>query len=73
MPFCSTMDGPRDYRTKWSKSEKDEHHMISLISEITKKWYKWLYLQNRNRLTNFENKFIVQRRKVGGDKWRVWD
>ena len=21
--FCSNMDGPRDYRTKWSKSERE--------------------------------------------------
>ena len=66
MPFCSNMDGPRDYHTKWSKSEKEKHHMISLIPEIKKKWYKWLHLQNRNRLTNFENKFIIQRGKVVG-------
>ena len=24
------MDGPLDYHTKWSKSEKDKNHMISL-------------------------------------------
>ena len=26
---------------------------------IFKKWYKWTYLQNRNTLTDFENKFMV--------------
>ena len=30
MPFAD-MDGPRDYHTKCSKSEKDKHHMRSLI------------------------------------------
>ena len=30
----SNMDRPRDYRTIWSKSEKDEYHMMSLICEI---------------------------------------
>ena len=30
--ICSNMDGPRDYHTKWSKSEKkDKYHIISLI------------------------------------------
>ena len=24
--ICSNMDGPRDYYTKWSKSEKDKEH-----------------------------------------------
>ena len=26
--ICSNMDGPRDYYTKWSKSEKDKYYMI---------------------------------------------
>ena len=26
--ICSNMDGPREYRTKWSKSEKDKYYMI---------------------------------------------
>jgi len=30
----SNMDRPRDYHTTWSKSEKDEYHMVSLICEI---------------------------------------
>ena len=29
--ICSNMDGPRDYHTQWSKSDKDKYHMISLI------------------------------------------
>ena len=31
----SNMDGPRDYHTKWSKSEKERQiHMISLMCGI---------------------------------------
>ena len=26
--ICCNMNGPRDYHTKWSKSEKDKYHMI---------------------------------------------
>ena len=26
--ICSSMDGPRDYHTKWSKSEQDKYHII---------------------------------------------
>ena len=33
--ICSNMDGPRDYHTKWSKSDKDKY-MISLICGISK-------------------------------------
>ena len=53
------MDGPRDYQTKWSKSEKNKYYIISLIADSKKKWYKWTYLQTRNRLTDIENKFMV--------------
>ena len=32
--ICSSMDGLRDYHTKWSKSDKDKYHMISLLCGI---------------------------------------
>ena len=28
--ICSNMDATRDYHAKWTKSEKDKYHMISL-------------------------------------------
>ena len=31
---CSNMDGPRDDHTKWSRSDKDKYHMISLVCGI---------------------------------------
>ena len=34
--ICSNMDGPRDYHTKWSKSEKDKYHKTSFICGILK-------------------------------------
>ena len=46
------------YRTKWSKSEKNKCHMISLICGICKKKkkrYRWIYLHKRNRLTDIED------------------
>ena len=64
--ICSNMDGPKDYHTKWSKSEKDKFHMISLICGILKKkWYKWTYLQNRMTVTELENELMVTK----GDGW----
>ena len=30
MPFAATLAGLRDYHNKWSKTEKDKYHMISL-------------------------------------------
>ena len=44
-----------------------KHHMISPICRILKKkGYKWTYLQNRNRLTNFEHELVVTK----GDRFR---
>ena len=63
----SNMDGPRDYRTTWSKSDGgrqipyDTAHMWNL-----KKWYKWTYLQNRNRLTDIKDKLMVTKGDRGG-------
>ena len=57
--ICSNMDGPRDYHTKRSKSDKDKYHMISPIGGIFKKWYKWTDIQNRNRPTDIEHKLMV--------------
>ena len=39
-----------------------------------KKRYKWTYLQNRNRVTDVENKFRVSKGERGGrDKLGGWD
>ena len=32
--ICAHMDGPGDYRTKWSQTEKDKYHMRSLVHGI---------------------------------------
>ena len=66
--FCNNMDGPTDYHTKWSKSERE----IQISYDITymlnlKKWYNWTYLQNRNRLTNIENKLMVTKGEMWGE------
>ena len=38
-------------------------------------WYKWTYLQDKNRPTDFENKLMVIKRErcKGRDKLGVWD
>ena len=71
--ICSNMDGPRDYHTEWSQTEKGKYHMIWLICGILKKRYKWTYLQNRNRVKDVENKLMVTRGKWGKDKLGDWD
>ena len=37
-----------------------------------KKWYKWTYLQNRNRVTDREKKFMATKMKErGGINWEI--
>ena len=63
----SSLASQSDDHIKWSKSEKDKHHDITYVTSIwnLKKGYKWIYLQNRKRLTDFENKLMVTK----GDRW----
>jgi len=39
--------------------------MVSLLCEIFKKWYKWTYLQNKNRLTDLQKELMVTRGEGG--------
>ena len=40
----SNMDGPRDYHTKWSKSDRERQILNDISSMWTlKKWYKCTY------------------------------
>ena len=34
--ICSNMSGHRDHHTKWTMSDKDKYHTISLLCEILK-------------------------------------
>ena len=57
------MDGPGDYHTKWSKSDKERQisYGIAYMWNLKKQLYRWTYLQNRNRLTDLENELMVTR------------
>ena len=47
--------------------------MISFVCGILKTCYKWTYIQNRNKLTDTENKLTVAKEEVGArDKLGVW-
>ena len=71
--ICSNMDGPRDYHTKWCKSDRGRQisYDITYMWNL-KKWYKWTYTQNINRLTDIENKLMATKGE-GGVKLGVWD
>ena len=69
------MDRSRDCHTEWSKSDRERQ----LSYDIACMWnlktlYKWIYLQNRNRVTDVENKLMVAKGdRRGRDKLGVWD
>ena len=70
MPFAATwMD--LDIIILSEVNQTDKYHMISHIWNL-KKWYKWTYLQSRNRLTNIENKLMVTKGERRGWKLGVW-
>ena len=73
--ICSNTDGPRDYHAKWSKSDREGQisYDITYMWNL-KKWYKWTYLQNRNRVTDVENKLMdIGGEGEGRDKVGDWD
>ena len=48
-----------------SQKEKDSYHMYHLYVE-SEIWHKGTYWQNRNRLIELENKFMVTKGERGG-------
>ena len=52
--FCSNMEGPRDYHSKWSKP-KINTKWYHLYVEY-KTWYKWTYFKNTYILTDKRRK-----------------
>ena len=59
------MDGPKDYHTKWSKSDRERQILydITYMWDLKKKCYR--HLQNRNRPTDVEKKFMVTKGERG--------
>ena len=63
--ICSNMDATRDSHTKWSKSErKTSYTMWYHLCVESKIWHKWTFLQNRNRITDIENRPVVAKVEV---------
>ena len=72
MEYCSAIKKNKmvPYAATWIHLEivipsevrqKDKHHMILLQCGIFKKEHRWIYLQNRNRVADVENKLTVTR------------
>ena len=68
--ICSNMGGPRDYHTKSVRQRKTNTIWYHLYAEFK---MTHMNLQNRNRLTDTENKLMVTKWEGGKDKLGVWD
>ena len=75
MPFVATWMDLEIIILSEVKSDRERQISYDITSMWNlKKWYKWTYLQNRNRLTDMENKLMVTKGERGGrDKLGVWD
>ena len=52
------------------QTEKDKYDITYMW--ILRKWYTWTYLQNRNRVTDVENKLMVTKgERGGGINWEI--
>ena len=60
MPFCSNMDGPRDYHTKRNKSDRGRQIPFNII-------YMWNLIDTnvliKQKQTHFKNIFMVTKEK----------
>ena len=66
------MDGPGDYHTQWSKSEKDKRHMLSLYVE-SRNTNEPVYKTKQNRKTqDLENRVVVAKGE-GGEGGKDWE
>ena len=65
--ICSDMDRPRDNHTEWSKSDRERKisYDNAYMWNLKNKWYKWTYVQSRNRVTDVENKLMITKGKKG--------
>ena len=59
------MDGPRDYHTKWNKPDRERQIPYDITYKWNLKYDKWVYLWNRNRLIDIENRLAVDKANVG--------
>ena len=68
VPFAATWtDLVIIIRSESSQTEQQISYDTAYMWNL-KKWYKLTYLQNRNRPTDTENKFMVTKEEEGRDK-----
>ena len=66
MPFAATQMGLESVMLSEISQRRRNIKRCPLYVESKKKWYKWTYLQNRNRLTDLEKELVVAEGKDWG-------
>ena len=60
------MDERWDYRTKWSKLDRERQILYDIAHMWNlKKWYRWTYLQNRKTHRHRKQTYGYQKGKGG--------
>ena len=73
--ICRNVDGPRDYHTKWSKSERERQILHDITYMWNLKYDTKELIYERETDSDIENKLMVTKgeRVWGRDKLGVWD
>ena len=74
--ICTDVYGLRKCHTEWSKSEREKWILyINAYMWNLEKWYRWTYLQSRNRDTDIENNRMDTKvgERGGWDELGGWD
>ena len=66
--ICGNMDEPRDYHTKWSKSERERQIPYDITYMWNLKYDTNELIYETNRLKDIENKLMVTKEERG-----VWE
>ena len=61
------MVGPRDYHSKWSKSDIERQILYDIIDTWNLKNNANEFVQNRDRFTDLENKLTATKEERGRD------
>ena len=72
MKLCYLQTHGWTQRLSFKSSKSEREKQISYINAYMwnlEKWYIWIYLQSRNRITDIENKLMVT--KGGGTTWEI--
>ena len=75
MPFAATWTDLEIIILSEVVRERQLSYVIIYMWNL-KRWYKWTYLQNRNRLIDIENKLMVTKEDSSGrsgSKLGAWD